>query len=148
MIEFIKAQRHIEFRVRSTTSKHIVGYETLFPTEIDNSQYAWARSGNGTDWTPGVFEGKDLVREQFTGLYDKKGVKIFEEDIVQYGRGKSKQNGWIAFKPDLGSYGLFISNAWSSSLWAYQQEVESAVVLGDVYLDGDKHTCHGPVEKT
>jgi hypothetical protein len=78
-----KLVRQIKFRVRRADTNEIVGYETLFPVEIDNTDYRWACSKNNKDWLPGMYyEDTILIREQYIGKRDRNNVEVFEGDTI------------------------------------------------------------------
>lgn len=74
--------KQIKFRVSKVSTGEFVGWETLFPTDIKNTNYAWALSANGNDWAAGIFLGPNLRRVQFTGILDKNDKEVYEDDVV------------------------------------------------------------------
>lgn len=74
--------RQIQFRVRNTITSKIIGYEALFPADTKNTRFEWAASVDGVNWANEVFVGQNLVREQFTGVRDWKGIMVYEGDKV------------------------------------------------------------------
>ena len=71
--------REIRFRVRNKATGRVIGYEALFPSDIENTDYNWACSLDGSNWMPGMIyeRGTLMLREQFTGLIDWKSVPNF-----------------------------------------------------------------------
>ena len=73
--------RDVIYRVRIFKTKKVLGFEYL--TNQYRKSFQWVREyAEGETWD-GVFDQDDLIREQFTGLKDMTGVKIFENDIIK-----------------------------------------------------------------
>lgn len=70
--------RPIEFRL--VLHKKIVGYEKWYPGCIEDGHYTakpcWLYSKDNKRWTPTVIFHR--TKDQFTGLLDKNGTKIYE----------------------------------------------------------------------
>lgn len=76
----------IKFRIRDAETKKIVGYEELFPVNLNNNDYRWACSNDNSNWCPGnYYENKPLIREKYTGFNTDLGVEVYEGDVVKIG---------------------------------------------------------------
>lgn len=75
--------RKIDYRYRHKDLDNWVGYTTFDDGSFSNSFWI--------DYTDGP---EDMIIEQYTGLKDSKGVKIYEGDIVEVDNGLS---GYVAF---------------------------------------------------
>lgn len=74
---------------------------------------------------------------QYTGLTDKNGVKIFEEDIVEYETGKKVRIGRVFFSDFRASFSVTAGKNGSArinnDLFNYIQSRNSVIVIGNIY---------------
>src|SRR6266567_6825246 len=118
--------RIIKFRVIDSKTKKIVGYEMLL-------NGAWHVSYTNDGFTVGTYSGKNLIRQQFTGLLDKNEKEICEGDVVEYAtesydKGNSLKGYKIAVVKD--------NNRFAYSPW-YEGIVISPEVIGNIYENPD-----------
>lgn len=99
--------RTIQFRLINPHSKRIVGYERL---SFGVRRYPlWQYSVDGKTWDTGVFEGDGWLRDQASGIQDRFGRDIYENDIVA----RANHKNLVIFKQ-----GMFGMN-YLKPRWAY-----------------------------
>lgn len=61
--------------------------------------------GSAIEWFEGCEDNLDsLVIQQFTGLLDRSGKKIFEGDIIEFSRKDSRDCGPVVFSPSCAAF--------------------------------------------
>lgn len=123
--------RYVKFRVRDKDTKQVVGYEALFPTDPQNTNYEWAQSVNGIYWKNGVIEGAGLQREQFIGVFDKDGKEIYQWDIL-----KSDWNEKVNPIEDIREWQWLVSDGWLAGQ-ENGDTLVAATVIGNVAENPD-----------
>jgi hypothetical protein len=71
--------REKKFRVRDADTKKVIGYERV------NKQGHWeSMRENRQAWLLGAITSEDdLIREQFSGMSDRRGKEMYENDIIE-----------------------------------------------------------------
>jgi hypothetical protein len=120
--------REIKFRVRRKDGR-LIGYIRF---EGGRWQCQMLKAAGGSEeWSSGVLHGP--IIEQYTGLKDKNGVEIYDDDVVRFKAWKGKHQGTVKWND--GTCGFEIEMSQTSHTGFFHDPLRRYEVIGNIYED-------------
>lgn len=127
--------RIIKFRIWHNVLKRFLPqqadyHEVIAPLmDINGNFYSWSSQHWGMDNE--IWEGNDLVIQQFTGLLDKNNKEIYEGDIIKYQYDSAYSD---KFDKSVVEYEEFEPDKWGYQLGQGYGNVE---IIGNIFENPD-----------
>lgn len=116
--------REIKFRAWDTRTKYMAIQGTPDIETLSSFAHHWM-------WDDASLFNEDIVLMQYTGLKDKNGVEIYEEDVVRYAKNPDLRAIKVRYDEEFAGYWPLVSTSSGYS----EQRFE---VIGNIYENPER----------